>query len=153
MADWVARTGGRYSYRLLECRKHPADGNQSELLGVSIDAPILSIRCLHLSDDIAFQLEERMVNVEAAPGMVCRTLRTEPPSRWLVGHVPWTEAEHRIAAHEATAKVAAELGIRTRAACLVVERRTWNNAMPVTHVRLWHPGARHSLFGHFKPTQ
>ena len=70
-----------------------------------------------------------------------------------MARVPWTDAEHKIHAREATPEVAAELKIRPRCACLVVERRTWNASMPVTYARFWNPGRSHSLIGHFQPAR
>jgi GntR family histidine utilization transcriptional repressor len=73
------------------------------------------------------------------------------PGLWLLGHVPWTDAEHKISAREAPPDIAGHLGTKPGAACLVVDRRTWNDGTPVTYARLWHYGARHSLVGHFEP--
>jgi GntR family transcriptional regulator, histidine utilization repressor len=37
------------------------------------------------------------------------------------------------------------------AACLVIERRTWQGRKAITLARLAHPGARHALTGRFRP--
>jgi GntR family transcriptional regulator, histidine utilization repressor len=151
IADLVAQSGATYEYRLLECRKLAVDPEQRELLGVSSRTPVLWMRCLHLSNQEPFQLEERLVNIDAAPGITCHPLEVEAPGPWLINHVPWTNAEHKISAHEAPAGIATELNLRPRTACLVVDRRTWNGTTPVTHARMWHPGSRHSLVGRFGP--
>jgi len=153
VANLIARAGGKYAYRLLECSKLAQDPERRELLGVSARTPTLWMRCLHLSDNEPFQLEERLINVDAAPGITCHPLETEGPSSWLVAHVPWTDAEHKILAREAPADIAAKLQIRTRSACLVVERRQWNRGEPVTYARLWHAGASHNLVGYFQPAR
>lgn len=153
IADLITRAGGHYAFRLLECCKLAQDTERRELLGVSSRTPTLWLRCLHLSDDKPFQLEERLVNVEAAPGITCHPLETESPGRWLMAHVPWTDAEHKILAREAPPEVAEQLQIRPRSACLVVERRTWNSSTPVTYARLWNPGVTHTLIGHFQPAR
>ena len=151
VADLVAQSGGVYSYKLLECMKLKQDPEKRELLGVARRTPTLWMSCLHLCDGKPFQLEERLVNIDAAPGITCRPLETVGPGLWLLGHVPWTDAEHKISAREAPADIANHLGTQVGAACLVVDRRTWNNGTPVTYARLWHYGARHSLVGHFEP--
>jgi GntR family transcriptional regulator, histidine utilization repressor len=153
IADLITRAGASYAFRLLECCKLAQDPERRELLGVSSRTPTLWLRCLHLSDDKPFQLEERLVNVDAAPGITCHPLETESPGRWLLARVPWTDAEHKILAREAPPEVAAELQIRPRTACLVVERRTWNGSMPVTYARLWNPGVNHGLIGRFQPAR
>jgi GntR family transcriptional regulator, histidine utilization repressor len=151
VADLVAQAGGKYSYKLLECMKLKQDPDRRELLGVSRRTPTLWMLCLHLSDGKPFQLEERLINIEAAPGITCRPLETIGPSLWLLGNVPWTDAEHKISAREAPADIARHLGSKVGAACLVVDRRTWNLGTPVTYARLWHNGTGHSLVGHFEP--
>lgn len=145
--DLVAQAGGKYTYKLLECQKLAQDPQRRELLGVSRRTPTLWMLCLHLSDGAPFQLEERLINIDAAPGITCRPLETVGPGLWLLAHVPWTDAEHKISAREAPPEIARHLGTEPGAACLVVDRRTWNNGTPVTYARLWHCGARHSLVG------
>jgi GntR family histidine utilization transcriptional repressor len=153
IADLVARNGAIYAYRLLECRKLGPDPERRELLGVSVRTPLLWMRCMHLSDGKPIQLEERLINIDAAPNITCQPLETQGPSSWLLSHVPWTDAEHKISAREAPAEVAAELQIKPGTACLVVDRRTWNESTPVTLARLWHPDSRHNLVGHFRPAR
>jgi GntR family histidine utilization transcriptional repressor len=45
------------------------------------------------------------------------------------------------------------LAIPAGTACLVIERRTWSGAGPITHVRLIYPGDRHVLVARFAPEQ
>ena len=153
IADIVNRNGGTYKYQLLECRKLEDDADRREALGVSSRTPALWVRSLHLWNEKPFQLEERVVNIDAAPGITCQPLDSQGPGRWLLERVPWTDAEHRIFAREAPADIAKHLQLHPDAACLVVERRTWNQGAPVTFARLWHPGSSHNLVGHFKPSR
>jgi GntR family histidine utilization transcriptional repressor len=111
------------------------------------------LRCLHLSDDIPFQLEERLINAEAAPAILGLAVDQTPPGPWLVDHVPWSQAEHMISAIPAGAKEADALDLNVGTSCLVVERRTWNGATPVTLAKLWHPGSRYRLKGRFEPVR
>ena len=153
IADLVTRNGGTYAYQLLECRKLGSDPERRELLGVSLRTPILWMRCMHLSNEKPIQLEERLINIAAAPNITCQPLETQGPGSWLLAHVPWTDAEHKIFARQAPAEVAAELQVQVGTACLVVDRRTWNQSTPVTLARLWHPDSRHNLVGHFRPAR
>jgi len=151
VADLVRKSGASYSYTLLECMKLKPDDERRALLGVSGRTPTLWMLCLHSSDGSPFQLEERLVNIDAAPGVTCRPLESVGPGPWLLAHVPWTDAEHKISAREASAEIARHLDKTSGSACLVVERRTWNKGTPVTFARLWHCGTNHSLVGHFEP--
>ena len=150
-ADVVARSGAVYGYRLLERRLVKDDPVKRAQLNVSQTTQLMWIRCVHLSNGEPFQLEERLVNIDAAPGILSQPLEMFGPGPWLLAHVPWTRAEHTISALEAGAAEAAALGVAPGSACLVVERRTWNGATPVTLAWLWHPGAQHRLVGRFEP--
>jgi GntR family histidine utilization transcriptional repressor len=151
IAELVRRAGGRYSYKLLECMKLSPDSDKRVQLGVSLRTPALWMLCLHSQDGTPIQLEERLINIDAAPGITCRPLETCGPGPWLLAHVPWSDAEHKISAREAPADVATHLQVKPRTACLVVDRRTWRDSTPVTCARLWHAG-EHSLVGHFAPS-
>jgi GntR family transcriptional regulator, histidine utilization repressor len=149
--DIIGRAGGTYRYELLKSGLLKQDSDERNSLNVNRKAKVLWMRCLHLSNEVPFQLEERLVNVAAAPGIMDQRIDEVAPGPWLFANVPWTEAEHTISASEASDVEAATLGIRPGAACLLVERRTWNKNIPVTLVRLWHPGRQHRLKGRFEP--
>jgi GntR family histidine utilization transcriptional repressor len=151
--DVIRRSGAEYGYRLLQCEFVKDDAEKRALMQVRRSTQLLSIRCVHLADGKPFQLEERLVNVDAAPGITCHPLETVPAGPWLLAHVPWTEAEHTISACEAGPAEAEALQVKQGSACLVVERRTWNGDVPVTLARLWHSGAQHRLVGKFEPAR
>lgn len=157
-ADIIARAGGVYGYRLLDWTlvddNKPQDNQaKRDLLKVSGATQLLWMRCLHLSGDTPFQLEERLVNIDAAPGIIDQPMASVAPGPWLLAHVPWTQAEHTISACEAGPAESEALDLAIGVACLVVERRTWNGDVPVTLARLWHPGSQHKLKGRFEPTR
>jgi GntR family histidine utilization transcriptional repressor len=145
----VRRAGGAYRHELLSRRLRAATAEDARRLGVAAGSRVLAATTRHLSDGVAVQLEDRLVHLGAAPAAAEETFAETPPGRWLLDHVPWTQAEHAISAETAPPRIAARLGIAAGAACLVVERRTWNGDAPVTFARLWHPGARHRLVGRF----
>ncbi|KQM63123.1 MULTISPECIES: UTRA domain-containing protein [unclassified Sphingomonas] len=151
-ASAVQRTGGQYGYRLLECGMVPDGSPLRAELELAAATPTIRMMCLHLSDGRPFQLEERLINVEAAPRITCQPLEDVSPGQWLLANVPWTEARHAISARGATAMVATHLALREGDACLVVERRTWNGTVPVTLGRFWYPGDDHRLEGQFRPS-
>ena len=130
-ADAVRRAGGRYGYWLLECGMVPPDAPQRAEHGLDPHSSAIAMLCLHLSDDRPYQLEERLINVKAAPRITCQPLKDVSPGPWLLANVPWTEARHRVTARGATDTVAQHLGLAEGAPCLVVERRTWNGDVPL----------------------
>jgi GntR family histidine utilization transcriptional repressor len=148
----VEKRGERYRYRLIDLRKRVASARDRTRLAVGARAQVLAIRCLHEAQGQPFALEDRLINLQAVPDALRQDFSMTPPNTWLVGHVPWTEAEHRITACNADKGVAEELGIDEGAACLVVERRTWRNGEPITAVRMTHPGHLYDLIARFTPT-
>ncbi len=152
VADIVQQSGRTYGYQLLSCNFVADDADARARLGVGKNPQMLRIRSLHTADGIPFQYEDRLVNVDAAPGITCQPLEIMGPSQWLIANIPWTEAEHVVNAIEADKVVADALDLSVGAACLLVDRHTWNDEVPVTFVSLWHHGAAHRLVGRFKPS-
>ena len=147
----IERRGERYSYELLTKRRRVATAEDRSRLGGSDRVSILMLRCRHLSNGRPFAFEDRVLNLNEVPDALNQNFSTLPPSTWLVGHVPWSEAEHRITAHSADDTVAAILDIKIGDACLVIERRTWFNGAPITAVRTTHPGHLYDLIARFTP--
>lgn len=116
-------------------------------------APILHLVCIHMAGERPFCLEDRLIELTAVPEAETADFSAQPPGPWLLAQVPWSEAEHLIGARSADAQIARALEIAKGAACLVVERRTWNGAGPITQVRLTYPGDRHQLAARFTPSQ
>jgi GntR family histidine utilization transcriptional repressor len=75
------------------------------------------------------------------------------PGAWLLGHVPWTAAEHRIAAIGASDTTATLLDIAKGAACLLLERRTWQDGVAITQVQQTFPGDSFDLIAKFTPAR
>jgi len=148
----VEKRGERYDYHLLELHKRAASAQDKARLGVGSRTTVLALRCRHEADGQPFAIEDRLINAAAVPDALKQDFSITPPNTWLVGHVPWTEAEHRITACNADKGVAADLGIDQGAACLVIERRTWRNGEPITAVRITHPGQLYDLIARFTPT-
>jgi len=151
-ADSIRRDGRRYGYKLLECETIRGPSPLHAAIGVGDTTPLVRMLCLHLADNRPFQLEERLINVDAAPQIARQPFETISPSAWLLAHVPWTNARHSIAARGADERIARHLAIEVGEACLIIERRTWNGDLPVTIGRFWHPGDDHSLEGNFRPS-
>ncbi|WP_022721237.1 histidine utilization repressor [Rhodopseudomonas sp. B29] len=148
----VEKRGEHYGYRLLALEKRGASAADKARIGVALRAPVLALRCRHEAEGQPFALEDRLINLRAVPEAMQQDFSQTPPNTWLVGQVPWTEAEHRIAAEAADEATAAELRIEPGAACLTIERRTWRGGEPITAVRLIHPGHMYDLVARFTPS-
>lgn len=144
LAEVIAARGERYRWALARRVEAASDG--------AIPAPCLHITGTHFSGDVPFGYEERAISLAAVPDAANESFTATAPGTWLLRHVAWTQARHRIAAVEASAGVAARLGVRTGAACLELERWTWRAGEVVTHVRQLFPGHRYDLVAEFRPS-
>lgn len=151
IAAEVRRAGGDYSFNIHQRELIDGQSERGSLAGLDPGEPLLWLLTEHYADGTPVQLEERLINTAAAPGVTRQAFRRTPPSEWLLRNVPWSEAEHAIVARQARGRTAKLLKVEPGTACLVVERQTWNGSTPVTFARLWYPGERHRLVGRFQP--
>jgi GntR family histidine utilization transcriptional repressor len=147
----IASLGRKYDYHLLSRRQRAATRADCARMDVTSARSVLVLESRHAADGVPFALEDRLINLDAIPSAAGVDFSTEPPGTWLIAHIPWSEAEHRISATGADAKTAAALGLAVGTACLVVERRTWRAGRTLTAVRLVYPGNAHQLIARFDP--
>lgn len=148
----VMALGLAYRYDVVECKKRRSQRVDIEVLGLEEPGSVLELRILHYAGPRPFCLENRLINLSTVPGAAGESFSEEAPGPWLVRHVPWTSAEHRIQARAADAETAPMLKVRRGTPCLMIERRTWTGGKPVTFVRLTYPGEGHELVARFSPT-
>ncbi|MFC5386615.1 histidine utilization repressor [Aquamicrobium segne] len=147
----VKSLGQPYGYRLVSEKKRPSNTEDRRLLELTQATPMIELLALHHAGGKSFCVEERRINAGVVPEAIEADFTVEPPGGWLIAQVPWSAAENRIQAMSATAEIARLLNQPKGSACLVVERRTWSHAGPVTFVRLTYPGDSHMLVARFAP--
>lgn len=150
IAAEVERLGGVYAFEILEREILDGEDPRAAALGGEAGSRVLRLVVRHFSDGAALQIEERLIDLTAVPAAAEVSFEREPPGAWLVGNVPWSDAEHVIAAEGATREIARLLAIPSGTACLVVERRTWHDGEPITWARFVHPGDKRRLVGRFR---
>ena len=143
----VTRRGQAYGFRLISARRRAPRGPAEADLAQG--GELLDVRGVHLAAGRPLALEERLISLVVAPQAAEMDFSDHPPGAWLLEHVPWTEAEHRISALGADAATARILEVTRGAACLVVDRRTWRGSTPVTTVRQLFPGEAYDLVARF----
>ena len=146
----VTARGEPYGYELLARTARVAKSDEAQALDLPGRARVVALTCLHRAAGQPFALEERLISLSAAPEAEHLDFTETPPGGWLLSHVPWTEAEHRISAVSA-GKAARLLGLHAEAACLVLERLTWRGEQRITHVRMTFPGEAYDLTARFSP--
>lgn len=147
----VREHGHTYSYRILQRRDGRASREIAARFDLARSAEIAHLTVLHLADRVPHVLEDRVIHLAATPQVADETFGETPPGDWLLQNSLWTQAEHAISAVAAGPQEAELLMIDAGEPCLLVERRTWNQAQPITAVRLLYPGGRHRFVGRFGP--
>lgn len=149
----VEELGAVYRFEILTRRHRRAGQSDAVRLEGIGTGPILDLVCRHWAGDKPFCLEERLINLTATPDAADEPFAETPPGAWLFARAPWTSAEHRIAARQATTRTSTLLDIPPGSACLAVERRTWSGLAAITYVLLTYPGELHELVARFSPSQ
>lgn len=142
LAELIAGRGEAYRWKLGATRFAKAS---------AIPGPALLVDGIHFGGGEPFAIESRAISLAIVPTAANADFETEAPGTWLLHHVPWTAAQHRIRAVEASRSEARALGVRLHAACLELERLTWRAGEPVTQVRQLFRGDRFDLVAEFKP--
>ena len=149
----VSALGLPYSFDLLIRRRRKSSQADRTVLDLKAPGPVLELVCCHYAGRQPFCFEERLINLAAVPEAGEENFAAQAPGSWLMSHIPWTAAEHRIQATEASAPASDALKLAPGKPCLVIERRTWSSDHTVTFVRLTYPGNLHELIARFAPAQ
>ncbi|MEK7431218.1 MAG: histidine utilization repressor [Pseudomonadota bacterium] len=153
IAAEIRKRGHEYDYRLLKRNLRDPDHAKSVECDLAGNGQLVALQCLHSANGRPFAFEERLISVEAVPQSADADFSTTPPGTWLLGRVPWTTAEHRIAAIGAGAATARLLDVAAGKPCLLLERRTWHAGKAVTQVWQTFPGTSYDLTATFEPTR
>lgn len=145
LAEQIGARGKVHRYRLIRREVREA---RPEVFGRT-GGRILALDGVHFADGRPFAIEHRQVDLAAVPGMEPVRFDDLTPGSWLLRHVPWDEAESRIAAEGAQGEVARLLGVPAGTATLLVERRTWRGEDSITFVRQHFRGDLYDLVARF----
>lgn len=151
MSKTIPARGQKYRYECLRNETVRASREVAESLRLEEAARVQYVLCRHLADGMAVELEERWINLDILPAAEHANFTSSAPGSWLLSVAGWTEAEHTISALNADTLTAEQLDMDEGAACLVLERRTFQQDQVVTFARLTHPGQRHRFTQRFSP--
>lgn len=145
----VMQRGQRYRFDLLGREVNRADPGRAEEVQLAGGGDLLLLEGVHFADDVPLACEARLISLSAVPEIAGQSFDGASPGAWLLRHVPWTEAETRIAAVSADVAIAARLTLPLGTACLFVERRTWRGDEGITLVRQHFVGSAYDLIARF----
>lgn len=139
----IEAAGATYRYALVKKEILAAPDWLRARLGLSMDAQLMRLQCMHYADNAPFQFEDRWINIDAVPEILGADLSKSGPNDWLVDAVPFTDAEISFSAAAADADLARFLEITAGEPVFQAERTTWLDSKPVTHAKLsFAPGYR-----------
>jgi len=151
IADEVELRGHKHSAAVLKKGRQKASRDIAELLHIARGSAISHVLLVHYENDVPIQLEDRFVVEEFAPQFLSQDFAHVTPSAYLSGISPLQEAEQRVRAMMPDPHIRKQLQMGSDAPCLLVIRRTWAHGQPVSFARLYHPGDRFELTGHYAP--
>lgn len=149
----IESSGRSYNYKVLSSQQLTAGDSTSFWPDVPPGTKLLRLMALHEGSEKAEVIEERYINLAAAPDAVDADFEKELPSTWLLARLPCTRLRHTIRATAATSEQALRLGVARGSPVLMSLRQTWADDLPVTWVRLVFPGDRNEFVGEFNPLQ
>ena len=137
----IEETGVTYRYALLLLEvtvPHPT--NVRSMFETSKELRSLHLHCLHYSNEVLFQFDDRWKNLGSIPEAEQEKFEEVNPNEWQGNNVPWTHADHILSATNADVEKAELLSLAERDALFVIQFRTWSKENLVTYVRLYYPG-------------
>ena len=152
LREVVLGMGQEYSSQMLSRRQRRSSREDMDAMRMAKAGPVVHALCLHMAGPRPFCIEDRLINLESVPDAEHENFTEHSPSSWMVNHVPWSSAEHRIRAEAASEETAGMLKLAPGFPCLVIDRRTWTGRLPITFVRLTFPCDLYELDAHFSPS-
>jgi len=149
----IQSKGRTYSYKVLRKRRLKAGKATAFWPSVEAGTPLLALQAAHCGYDKPEVLEERYINLKAAPDAPEADFEVDMPNTWLLARLPCTRLRHTIRAEAAAAAEAQLLGVPEGSPLLVSLRQTWADELPVTSVKLIYPAGRNEFVGEFNPLQ
>ena len=151
IADEIADRGHAHTCEVLRQSRQHARGEVAKALHVEQGVDIFHLTLVHFENGLPIQVEDRHVVADFAPACLEQNFQRVTPSAYLTSIAPLQEAEQVVRAQVPNAAVREHLKMGEGEPSLVVIRRTWSKARPVTFARLHHPGSRYELTGHYAP--
>ncbi|MFT4012363.1 MAG: UTRA domain-containing protein [Paracoccus sp. (in: a-proteobacteria)] len=139
--EQIESAGREYSHRVVAQKLSPLPAGIAARMALAQGTPLIHLRTVHYGDGHPFQVEDRWINPQAAPGAERVDFQRINANEWLVRNFPWSRNDMAFSAENADARDARMLETRPGTALLVLRRTTWNETGAITSVRLaFHPG-------------
>lgn len=151
IADEIEARGHRHTATVLRQEDVVADDEVVAALDLAPGSRVHCVLLVHAEDGTAIQREERYISATFAPDCLEQDFAAITPSAYLSAISPLQEAEQVVRAVIPSDAVRRDLKMEPGDPCLLVIRRTWAHGAPVSVAKLFHPGSRYELAGHYAP--
>ncbi|ASV88124.1 UTRA domain protein (plasmid) [Ochrobactrum quorumnocens] len=145
ISDEITSSGGAHTCQVLAHTTLAQDNPARNILQLPGDAVVYYSRFLHLEDGTPIQIEERYVNAAEAPGYLDQTFSVQGPEVWFRRETVVNTVENTIRAIRTEDDIRRLLQIDANHPCLLLDRSTWRDGIPVTRSRFIYPGDRYRL--------
>lgn len=151
IADEVRLRGHDHRATVLTLEARRAEPAIAAALHIASGSSVNHVFLIHFENDVPIQVEDRYATVDFAPDFLAQDFQSVTPSAYLSSISPLQEAEHVVRAKMPSEHIRQQLKMQSDEPCLLVTRRTWVQAKPVSFARLYNPGNRFELTGHYAP--
>lgn len=145
ITEEIATLGGAHSCRVLA---HSILGKADpgrNMLQLGPEDTVFHSRLLHLEDGTPIQLEDRYVNGAEAPDYIDQDFSRTSPHLWLLRETTVTTVDNTIRAIRVDEETRRHLQIDATQPCLLLDRSTSRDGVPVTRSRFIYPGDRYRM--------
>ncbi|WP_458789835.1 GntR family transcriptional regulator [Yoonia sp. MH D7] len=139
----ITAKGAAYRFSLVTQAVKQAPDWLRARMKLDADGQVLHLICMHYADGDPYQHEDRWINLGALPQAESADFNVVGPNEWLIGTVPFSDAEISFSAGLVDASLTDYLASPIGEAVFTIERSTWWEGQAITFVRLTHrPGHR-----------
>ncbi|MDQ0393634.1 histidine utilization repressor [Labrys monachus] len=145
VSEEIEDAGGVHTSEVIVLEVLDPQSPFGKLLQLPPDVPVFHSRIVHKEDGTPIQIEDRFVNSSEAPDYMRQDFARLTPHDYLLRETEVTSVDNTIRAIRPDRESAQLLQIDENQPCLLLDRRTWRNAVPVTRSRFLYPGDRYRL--------
>lgn len=150
IAEEINLRGHEHTSKVVQLESIIANSEQAANLGLKTGQPIFHSLIVHYENGIPVQLEDRIVNPQAAPDYLNHDYQQQTPHIYLMNVAPLSAGEHIVEAVQPNSGQQKLLMIDSKEPCLLIRRTTWCDSTIVTYAKLIYPGSRYKLVGKFQ---
>ena len=139
----VETTGRRHRHRVIVREERAVPPLLHGAFPVPSNEQVLFLKTLHFADERPYLYEVRYLNLGAVPRASEHDFETVSVNEWLVRNAMYSHGELSFFSLSADHELAEIFGTTAQTALFALERITWSDTVPITHVRLvYEPGYR-----------